>query len=87
MTKQEAQQLHAAAGALRAIEARANSSAWKQEAEHSPERATAQDYGRLAEAASIAEDVLFNVLNVASSHLHDEAAERAIKSWRGAFDA
>lgn len=80
LTIHEAQTIVAAMSALRAIGARATATAID-------ERDTLGvsdtiSYGRLAESCDTARDVLFGVLNCASSFLSSEAAKDAIEQDR-----
>lgn len=70
---------------LKRIEDNARSAAWDTPSHISAGRDVyAQDYGRLAEAASIAGDVVFNVLNTASNFCYQEPAKAAMQAR---FDA
>jgi len=42
-----------------------------------------RNVGRLMEAADVAEDTLFNVLNTAASRLDDKGANAGCKRWNG----
>lgn len=77
ITKREAAALIAAMDALDAIEARATKAAWGR----SPEQARA--LGIVAGSASIADDVVFAVLNNASAYADSPQARAAMdRKWR-----
>lgn len=74
MTAKQVKALNKARRVLREIERDAVRASWD------ADRPAA--YGRLAEAASVAGDVLFNVLNTAHAYLSDTTASEGLDAHR-----
>jgi hypothetical protein len=77
LSRREAETLNETIGLLRAIVNRT----WHVGRDDTD---VAMAAGRLAEAADVAADVLFNVLNVASNYVSDEEAVRMIENGQDA---
>lgn len=71
ITTAEAEVLNTARRLLQDIDKRASAQAWSfKHGEEGESQYDQHDLGRLSEAASIAENAIFNTLNIASSYLH-----------------
>lgn len=76
MTREQATALLDAMAALKEIEKEAASLAWNAPSGAGGDDVRAQDYGRLAAVANVAEDGLFAVLTVAEVYARDTAWRR-----------
>jgi len=86
VTHERALALQAAAVVLRMIAKDAAAAAWAAHDAGLPLRPYPESYGRLAEAAEIAEHVLFNVLNCAESQCAVEIPGGLVAFWRPPAD-